>query len=193
MKRMMAPSVTKEPVSNKDLLRLEESASVLDKRLLVCSNGNDSLRREPPVITAMPESSVLGRIKSFLPALDLANRKLLSDIQERGADEFNLESVSDTDERYVEMDLALGVADLNTPEALAAAELAANGQVLKVDHSAGSSDSESDDEDGINRNDASELLDVRRRDGENRQSSLSDHENPQKNKSQTKRKKIELL
>ncbi|CAM6081507.1 unnamed protein product [Calypogeia fissa] len=189
-------ALSKESVSNKDLLQLESRSTVLEQRLRVCTNGEDVAKREPPLITATPQSSVLGRIKSFLPAMDQANRKLFSDIKERGTEEFNIESISDPEARYVEMDLALGVADLNTPEALAAAELAANGQVLKVDDSAvssdDSSDSDTDEEDKIGKNDMNSLLDVKRT-KENRQVSGSDHEDCQNDESQTKRKKIELL
>jgi hypothetical protein len=89
-------------------------------------------------------------------------------------------------------DLALGVADLNTPEALAAAELAANGQVLKVDNSGEcddqGSDSDSDEEDDISGSKISQLLNGSP--GEGRQKSNA---NDDSEKSQNKRKRIEML
>jgi hypothetical protein len=52
------------------------------------------------------------------------------------------------DKPYIQMDLALGFADLYTPEAVAAAELAANGQLqqreIPIGLAENSSESESD-------------------------------------------------
>jgi hypothetical protein len=86
----------------------------------------------------------------------------------------------------------LGVADLKTPEAVAAAELAANGQVLKVDSSGEcndqSSDGDSDEEDNVNGSNITQLLTGTAKEG--RQKSGTDDESE---KSQNKRKKIEIL
>ncbi|CAK9191336.1 unnamed protein product [Sphagnum troendelagicum] len=115
-----------------------------------CTISKDLLQLE-----RASSSLVLGRVKSFLPVLDEANRNLFSDIQERGAEQFDIEVVNVGDDKpYIQMDLALGFADLYTPEAVAAAELAANGQLqqreipigLAENSSESESDSDSDEE-----------------------------------------------
>ncbi|KAH9574392.1 hypothetical protein CY35_01G054500 [Sphagnum magellanicum] len=139
---------------SKDLLQLERASSSLENSLRVFQSkaASSSTWQEETCARAMPplpESSVLGRVKSFLPVLDEANRNLFSDIQERGAEQFDIEVVNVGDDKpYIQMDLALGFADLYTPEAVAAAELAANGQLqqreIPIGFAENSSESESD-------------------------------------------------
>ncbi|KAL3680589.1 hypothetical protein R1sor_023545 [Riccia sorocarpa] len=181
-----------------ELLELETNATALEKRLLVWSRGDKlpdakDLLKAPPSIGPVPESSVLGRIRSFLPTLDEANRKLFSDIKVDGAERFNIENVTSTDERYVEMDLALGVADLHTPEAVAAAELASNGQVIQLDRTSNgvesSSDSDSDEEESHRKSDMHTVLELIR----SQQEQSDQVDNGSKGKTDLKRKKIEQL
>lgn len=128
-----------EVQSNRDLLLLERGTNSLENRLRLSSS--DAKPRMPT--TSVPESSVLGRLKAFLPMMDEANQKLFSSIEEKGREAFDIEVVDEDDNKpHIEMDLALGIADLNTPEALAAAERAAAGQV----QSSSDDDMESDDE-----------------------------------------------
>jgi hypothetical protein len=139
---------------SKDLLQLERGSSSLENSLRVFQSkaAPSSTWQEETcarVMPPLPESSVLGRVKSFLPVLDKANRNLFSDIQERGAEQFDIEVVNVGDDKpYIQMDLALGFADLYTPEAVAAAELAANGQLqqreIPIGLAENSSESESD-------------------------------------------------
>ncbi|BBN14103.1 NOP protein chaperone 1 [Marchantia polymorpha subsp. ruderalis] len=183
-----------------DLLELEHNASSLEKRLLVWNRGNKptdarDLLKGPPNIGPTTESSVLGRIKSFLPTLDEANRKLFCDIEINGAEQFNIEGVTDADQRYVEMDLALGVADLLTPEAVAAAELASNGQVMQINRTSGaldsSSDSDSDEEEGHRESDIPTVLGLIRSPEE--QNQIPDTQEDTKANRDLKRKNIEQL
>ncbi|KAL2621471.1 hypothetical protein R1flu_001676 [Riccia fluitans] len=184
-----------------ELLKLETNATALEKRLLVWNRGDKvadakDLLKAPPSIGPVPESSVLGRIKSFLPTLDEANRKLFSDIKTNGAEQFNIESVTNADERYVEMDLALGVADLHTPEAVAAAELASNGQVIHMGKMSNcfdsSSGSDSDDEESHGESDMQTVLELMRT-HERAEEQPAEVQNGSEGKGDLKRKKIEQL
>ncbi|CAK9189939.1 unnamed protein product [Sphagnum troendelagicum] len=127
-----------------------EMATLAQQKHGPCTISKDLLQLE-----RASSSLVLGRVKSFLPVLDEANRNLFSDIQERGAEQFDIEVVNVGDDKpYIQMDLALGFADLYTPEAVAAAELAANGQLqqreipigLAENSSESESESDSDEE-----------------------------------------------
>jgi len=130
---------------NRDLLQLERGTNPLEERLCVIPPSSDAKPRMPT--TSVPESSVLGRLKAFLPMMDEANRKLFSGIEENGREQFDIEVVDeDEDKPHIEMDLALGIADLNTPEALAAAERAAAGQGQNPTQVADVSDDSSDDD-----------------------------------------------
>ncbi|KAG0590445.1 hypothetical protein M758_1G108000 [Ceratodon purpureus] len=135
------------PGSNRDLLQLERGGNALEDRLRVTQQSSSDAKPRMPT-TSVPESSVLGRLKAFLPMMDEANQKLFSSIEEKGREEFDIEAVDEDDDKpHIEMDLALGIADLNTPEALAAAERAAAGQIQNsTDPVADSSDDSSDDD-----------------------------------------------
>ncbi|KAH8973716.1 hypothetical protein BDL97_01G062400 [Sphagnum fallax] len=64
-----------------------------------CTISKDLLQLE-----RASSSLVLGRVKSFLPVLDEANRNLFSDIQERGAEQFDIEVVNVGDDKpYIQM------------------------------------------------------------------------------------------
>ncbi|KAJ0876605.1 hypothetical protein HanPSC8_Chr11g0490351 [Helianthus annuus] len=57
----------------------------------------------------------------------------------------DIEALTGDESEYIEMDLMLGVADLNTPEAVAAAESAIVGSQPIISLDASSSESESED------------------------------------------------
>ncbi|XVE94084.1 hypothetical protein REPUB_Repub01dG0250200 [Reevesia pubescens] len=118
---------------SKDLLWFEHmtsSISPIESALLVCSK-KDSLSEshkfdpsEKPIITPIPKTQVLSKVKDFLGVMAEANKMLELDAK----------------------DLMLGVADLHTPEALAAAESAIAGNEPAITL-AGYCDTESDDSD----------------------------------------------
>ncbi|GAQ78586.1 hypothetical protein KFL_000150400 [Klebsormidium nitens] len=85
--------------------------------------------RARPNIGPVAESSILSRLKNFLPEMAQANAKLEDEMKDKPRESFDIEAdAGENDEPHIEMDLALGVAELKTPEALAAAERAMNGQ-----------------------------------------------------------------
>lgn len=136
----------KSPDRSRDLLQFERGTSALEERLRVVPPSSDAKPRMPT--TSVPESSVLGRLKAFLPMMDEANRALFSGIEEKGREQYDIEVVDEDDEKpHIEMDLALGIADLKTPEALAAAERAAAGQGNNAHQVADDSDDDSSDDD----------------------------------------------
>ncbi|KAL2602237.1 hypothetical protein GLYMA_10G254400v4 [Glycine max] len=128
---------------SKELLKFEHNGtplSSLESTLLVCDNKKESdsqTRRLPPdgmLLTApLPPSQLLGKVKDFLGVMSEANKRLELDAK----------------------DLMLGVADLHTQEAVAAAEsaistcqsvipLAADGS--ETDSEESSTDNDSDDD-----------------------------------------------
>ncbi|KAI5854597.1 hypothetical protein BZA05DRAFT_370597 [Tricharina praecox] len=63
-----------------------------------------------PAFTAPPsQSDLLSRLTTFLPQLSAANATLDEEIRAHGADSRNIEHVADDEERYIEMNLGLGV------------------------------------------------------------------------------------
>jgi len=140
--------------TSKDLLHLESNLdnSSFEKSLLVCKNassiGNNSSSSCHGSLrtTAVPESQVLGKIKYFLQVMGEANYKLQKDIQDKGIRDYDIEVLKGEEEQYIEMDLALGVSELHTPEALAAAESVMAGQDQPLPISATSDDSDSSSE-----------------------------------------------
>lgn len=140
------------PTSN-DLLHLEsKQGTSFERSLLVCKNASSvgdkssSSHHGSLRTTALPESQVLGKIKDFLQIMGEANHKLQNDIQDKGLGEYDIQVLKGEEEQYIEMDLALGVAELHTPEALAAAESAMVGQDQTLPISATSNDSDSSSE-----------------------------------------------
>lgn len=147
-------TLTSMSPASKDLLHLEsnQGTSSLEKNLFICKNASSdgvnslsschgSLRT-----TAVPESQVLGKIKDFLQVMGEANHKLQKDIQDKGIKDYDIEVLKGEEEQYIEMDLALGVAELHTAEALAAAEsaMAARDQTLPISATSNDSDSSSE-------------------------------------------------
>ncbi|XP_042488369.1 uncharacterized protein LOC122068577 [Macadamia integrifolia] len=151
--------------TSKDLLSLErEKSSICPESILhVCKN--DSVSRMSKVsqiseklsTTSVPASEVLGKVKAFLGVMEEANKRLQHDAQEKCCDDYDIEVLTGNETEYVEMDLLLGVADLHTPEAVAAAESAMAGSQPPCTLGTGSNgsysensddDTDSDDGDG---------------------------------------------
>lgn len=139
--------------SSKTLLDLESDESPAESKLLFCVNPDlpkptkISLPEKKPTITAVPKSQVLGKLKDFLPVMSEANKKLQLAAMDN-TKVFDIESLEDDDSAHIEMDLMLGVADLHTPEAIAAAESAINGnQPVSYFAAESNSDDDSDEDD----------------------------------------------
>ncbi|XVF00652.1 hypothetical protein REPUB_Repub04eG0019600 [Reevesia pubescens] len=139
--------------TSKDLLQFEHktsSTSPLESALLVCNKKDsvsETLKPDPskkPSFTSVPKSEVLGRVKDFLGVMAEANKRLELDAK-NNSQAYDIEVLNGNDSEVIDMDLMLGVADLHTPEALAAAEstIAGNQPVITVGGS--SSGTESDD------------------------------------------------
>ncbi|KAF9601500.1 hypothetical protein IFM89_020267 [Coptis chinensis] len=152
---------------SKDLLDIEKkntTSSSLESSLLVCKK--DSLPQNPKpqtcsgklVTTSVAESQVLGKVKDFLGVMAEANARLQHDAKEKSCMEYDIEALTGNETEYIEMDLALGVADLHTPEAVAAAEFAMAGShsviALPTTCCSGSENETSDDD--INNNNVGE-------------------------------------
>ncbi|GIL43264.1 hypothetical protein Vafri_1054 [Volvox africanus] len=105
-----------------------------------------SLTRQRPNIGPAPRSSVLDKLATFLPQLASENERLQQQMQDRPAEEFDIEHVEgDEDGPYIEMDLACGILELHDEAALRAAERAMNGQEGAFHKGESSSSSSSDD------------------------------------------------
>ncbi|KAK9993498.1 hypothetical protein SO802_023201 [Lithocarpus litseifolius] len=151
--------------TSKDLLHLEHkhnnpSTSPLESTLLVCKKDSFPQPQMPipdakPVTALVPKSQVLGKVKDFLGVISEANEKL-QDGAKDNSESYNIEVLTGNESEVIEMDLMLGIADLHTPEAVAAAESAIAGchPVIPLAASNSGTDSEdisdndSDDDDG---------------------------------------------
>uniref|UniRef100_A0A7N0SZE6 Uncharacterized protein n=1 Tax=Kalanchoe fedtschenkoi TaxID=63787 RepID=A0A7N0SZE6_KALFE len=126
------------------VVRLAEST------LLVCSGKSKSpplkLERKPET-TPIPRSEVLGKVKNFLDVISEANKKLQEEAKDKSSEDLDIEVLTGNESQYIEMDLMLGVTDLHTPEAVAAAESAISGYqpVISFSDEDDSSDTESED------------------------------------------------
>ncbi|OMO74304.1 hypothetical protein COLO4_26627 [Corchorus olitorius] len=127
--------------TSKDLLRFEHntsSTSPLESALLVCNKKDSSSEchkfdpAKKPTITPVPRSQVLGKVKDFLGIMAEANKRLELDAK-NNSQAYDIEMLNGNESEVIEMDLMLGVTDLHTPEALAAAESAIAG-FLSVDN-----------------------------------------------------------
>ncbi|CAI8605820.1 unnamed protein product [Vicia faba] len=149
--------------SSKDLLQFEHkksSLSPLETALLVCDSNNNNkkesntrLPTHPTPITApLPPSQLLGKVKDFLGVMSEANKKLENDAKDN-PEKYDIEELVGNESEVIEMDLMLGVADLHTPEAVAAAESAISSRQrvisLPGDGSEIDSDEESSDDDDV--------------------------------------------
>ncbi|KAJ8769865.1 hypothetical protein K2173_008947 [Erythroxylum novogranatense] len=148
--------------SSKDLLHLEDkfssASSPLESALLLRKKDSQcETRMHPPAgkpfTNPVAQSQVLGKVRDFLGVISEANNRLHQDAKDN-CQNYDIEALTGNESEVIEMDLMLGIADLHTPEAVAAAESAiASGQpVISVDASSSEIDSEdtsdeSDDED----------------------------------------------
>ncbi|KAJ4967028.1 hypothetical protein NE237_018877 [Protea cynaroides] len=143
--------------TSKDLLSFErdKSSSSLESTLLVCKKESLSKTSKPLhtneklATTSVPKSQVLGKVKAFLGVMEEANKRLQLDTQEKSQNDHDIEVLTGNETEYIEMDLMLGVAELHTPEAVAAAESAMVGSqqaCMLAASSSGSYSTSSDDE-----------------------------------------------
>ncbi|XP_027179095.1 uncharacterized protein LOC113778044 isoform X1 [Coffea eugenioides] len=141
---------------SKDLLDSEEngnySASSIESKLLFCKKDDFVQTAKPegvcipdkkPDICAVPESNILGKVKDFLGVISEANKRLQYDAK-NNAEKYDLEVLHGNESEYIEMDLMLGVADLHTAEAVAAAESAMAGSQPTLAASVSISDDDDD-------------------------------------------------
>uniref|UniRef100_A0A2P2J8M6 Uncharacterized protein MANES_10G087700 n=1 Tax=Rhizophora mucronata TaxID=61149 RepID=A0A2P2J8M6_RHIMU len=102
-------------------------------------------------------TTVLGKVKDFLGVISEANRQLEQDAKDN-SHKYDIEALTGNESEVIEMDLMLGIADLHTPEAVAAAESATDHGQLVIPASASSSETESegtsDDDDEENATDS---------------------------------------
>ncbi|KAL2602238.1 hypothetical protein AAZV13_10G215100 [Glycine max] len=102
----------------------------------------------------LPPSQLLGKVKDFLGVMSEANKRLELDAKDN-PENYDIEELTGNESEVIEMDLMLGVADLHTQEAVAAAEsaistcqsvipLAADGS--ETDSEESSTDNDSDDD-----------------------------------------------
>ena len=123
----------------------------------------------------VPPSSVLSRVKDFLPQMAAANEKLTKDMQSQPAENFDVEAVGEGDSQHVEMDIACGVLELKDNAAEQAAEAVMAGQCPDTESAQGdSSSSDSSDADS----------DAEGREGDGQYSSTGGKKNPKRAKGQ---------
>ncbi|KAK7390996.1 hypothetical protein VNO78_19267 [Psophocarpus tetragonolobus] len=118
---------------SKELLQFEHKGlpfSSLESAVLVCDSkreSNTQTKRLPPrgmpVIAPPPPSQLLGKVKDFLGVMSEANKRLELDAKDHPKN-YDIEELTGNESEVIEMNLMLGVADLHTPEAVAAAESA---------------------------------------------------------------------
>ncbi|CAJ2674857.1 unnamed protein product [Trifolium pratense] len=141
---------------SKELLQFEHKASPLsslESALLVCDNNtketNSQTKRLPTPRTSftspLPPSQFLGKVKDFLGVMSEANKRLEHDAKDH-PEKYDIEGLTGKESKVIEMDLMLGVADLHTPEAVAAAESAISGCQPVISLPADGSESDSEEE-----------------------------------------------
>ncbi|XP_038903017.1 uncharacterized protein LOC120089721 [Benincasa hispida] len=184
---------------SKDLLYLERkdlSSSSLESSLLVCkknSTSKEPRRNEKPITEPASKSLVLGRVKDFLGVISEANKKLQMDAKDN-AEKYDIEALDGNESKVIELDLMLGIADLHTPEAVAAAESAiiGNQPVIPLTCSSSSeSESEESSDDSItsnDNNDDNEKSDDQNTDHSNRSSVKLKRSNSRKTSCRSKSK-----
>ncbi|KAI3984105.1 hypothetical protein MKX01_035232 [Papaver californicum] len=145
--------------TNQDLLKLELKTSIsssLESTLLLFPTketpAQSSICGEKLVTSSIPRSQVLGKVRDFLGVMAEANEKLQNDAKENSGKDYDIEALTGKENEYIEMDLVLGVADLHTPEAVAAAESAMAGS-QRIDLAAKDGGSDTESSDGENEDD----------------------------------------
>ncbi|KAL1212483.1 hypothetical protein V5N11_034839 [Cardamine amara subsp. amara] len=154
--------------TRKDLLEFEHknpsSSSVIDSALLICkekkkkttTKTREEAPSSKPTIAPVPKSQFLDKVKGFLGVMAEANKKLEQEAAEGNSQAFDIEALTGNESEVIEMDLMLGVADLNTPEAVKAAEAAIAGVGLAAKSGDSSSDeSDSSDDEGVDKKSSS--------------------------------------
>ena len=139
--------------------------------------GGGPQQTSKPDFRPVPSSSMLDRVRSFLPAMQRANAELAQQAAQRPPEELDIEHVPEGGP-HVEMDLACGILDLKNPAAVARAEAAMQAgpmQALAACSNDASSDDDSSDEDegeelglrpqGCAAADKSQLADMGMKDG----------------------------
>ncbi|AES71707.2 hypothetical protein MTR_3g080910 [Medicago truncatula] len=90
---------------------------------------------------------VLGKVKDFLGVMSEANKRLEHDAKDH-PEKYDFEELTGNESEVIEMDLMLGVADLHTPEAVAAAESAVSSCQPVISLAADDSEIDSEEESG---------------------------------------------
>jgi len=127
---------------------------------------NSSIENEKgrALTTEVPKSQVLGKVKDFLGVMAKANEKLELNSQGTSRSDYDIEVLDGNEQEYIEMDLLLGVADLQTPEAVAAAEATIGGFQPSGASTSNSSCSDTEDESGEDDDTDNDSEDQRSRD-----------------------------
>ncbi|KAG2313110.1 hypothetical protein Bca4012_027686 [Brassica carinata] len=139
--------------TSRDLLELEHknpsssSSSAIDSALLIRKKKKKDAPASKPTIAPVPKSEFLDKVKGFLGVMAEANKKLEKETEEGNSEAFDIEALTGNESQVIEMDLMLGVADLNTPEAVKAAEAAIAGNGVAIGSGEDSSSDESDGDD----------------------------------------------
>ncbi|TKY46946.1 hypothetical protein E2542_SST28997 [Spatholobus suberectus] len=145
---------------SKELLQLEHKGRSLsslvafvcaESTLLVCDNkreSNTQTKGQPPAGTpltsSVPPSQFLGKVKDFLGVMSEANKQLELDVKDH-PEKYDIEELTRNESKVIEMDLMIGVADLHTPDAVAAAESAISNCPPVLPLAANESGSDSDE------------------------------------------------
>ncbi|KAI4295813.1 hypothetical protein L6164_035817 [Bauhinia variegata] len=140
---------------SKELLHLEHknsSISSLESALLVCKkdSSTQSKKRAPDgssLTNPVPQSQLFGKVEDFLGVISEANRRLELDAKDNPKN-YDIEELTGNESNVIEMDLMLGVADLHTPDAVAAAESAVSNCQPVIPLSCDSSETDSDESSG---------------------------------------------
>ncbi|KAM6540623.1 hypothetical protein CsatB_005070 [Cannabis sativa] len=191
--------------TSKELLHLEHknpSTSSLESAVLVCKSESErkkSKSDEKPTIAHVPRSQFLGKVKDFLGVISEANEKLQLHKQDNSKS-YDIEALDGNESQVIEMDLMLGITDLKTPDAVAAAESAIAGCQPKIPLAESESDdsiiSSSDDEDEHEENEIGKTDHGEEDDSENEDlvitiSSSTKHKRSKSSKAKPRKKKIE--
>ncbi|XP_010685369.2 uncharacterized protein new4 [Beta vulgaris subsp. vulgaris] len=184
--------------TSKELLQLEQKDLFKESALIVCGKSKKVAEERPnpegkPLTAPLPKSQVLGKVKDFLGVLSEANKTLQLNAKDKPKD-FDIEVLDGNESEYIEMDLMLGVTDLQTPEAIEAAEaaIAGNQPVINLYSNDGSSESESSSDDDDSDNDIDEK--ENQKPGSTGQSEMElDGSSTQQSESRTKRKRPKIV
>ncbi|KAI8899152.1 hypothetical protein BC833DRAFT_587054 [Globomyces pollinis-pini] len=105
---------SKQPIENTKVTRSKESKQHTTKFIesLLVDKSTISKMEKPKIERVMP-SSVLDRLKNFLPELKSSNEKLLNAINKS---DYDIEKIDNSDDEHIEMNLDLGVFDVEYKE-----------------------------------------------------------------------------